>query len=59
MGKEGQAMPTMSDEWVEIISKRYIELYEQIIGKKFIPETVSEEDTKKRILLSLEKLGTL
>ena len=59
MGKEGQAMPTMSDEWVEIISKRYIELYEQIIGKKFVPEAVSEEDTKERILLSLEKLGAL
>ncbi len=27
MGKEGQSVPKMSDQWVETISKRYIELY--------------------------------
>ncbi len=36
MGKEGQTVPTMTDEWVESISNRYIELYEQVTGKKFI-----------------------
>src|SRR5689334_13783096 len=37
MGKEGQTVPTMTDEWVNTISKRYIELYEQVIGEKFKP----------------------
>ena len=35
MGKEGQTVPEMSDEWIDTISKRYIELYEKIIGKPF------------------------
>lgn len=38
MGKEGQTVPEMSDAWVDTISKRYIELYEKIIGQKFAPE---------------------
>jgi phosphoribosylaminoimidazole-succinocarboxamide synthase len=29
MGKEGRAVPEMSDEWVDTISKKYIELYEK------------------------------
>jgi phosphoribosylaminoimidazole-succinocarboxamide synthase len=49
MGKEGQLVPEMSDEWVNTISKRYIELYEKIIGKKFVPLEWSEEETVKRI----------
>ena len=35
MGKEGQSVPEMSDEWLEQISARYIELYEQVTGKIF------------------------
>lgn len=35
-GKEGQSVPVMSDEWVEEISNRYIELYEKVTGKKFV-----------------------
>ncbi|MGZ4095363.1 MAG: phosphoribosylaminoimidazolesuccinocarboxamide synthase [Bacteroidia bacterium] len=35
-GKEGQTIPHMSDEWVNEISNRYIELYEKVTGKKFI-----------------------
>ncbi|HEY1871331.1 MAG TPA: phosphoribosylaminoimidazolesuccinocarboxamide synthase, partial [Chitinophagaceae bacterium] len=38
MGKEGQTVPQMSDEWVNTISQRYIELYEKVIGEKFIPQ---------------------
>lgn len=34
-GKEGQQMPTMTDEFVESVSERYIELYEQVTGEKF------------------------
>lgn len=35
MGKDGQQVPEMSDEWINIISDRYIELYERITGSKF------------------------
>jgi len=32
MGKEGQQVPEMSDEWIATIRDRYIELYEKLIG---------------------------
>ncbi len=35
-GKQGQQVPEMTDEIIEGISARYIELYENITGKKFI-----------------------
>ncbi|MGQ0739737.1 MAG: phosphoribosylaminoimidazolesuccinocarboxamide synthase [Bacteroidota bacterium] len=56
MGKEGQTVPEMGDEWVDTISKRYIELYERVIGEKFIPQQLSDEETKQRISQSLEQL---
>ena len=34
-GLEGQSVPKMSDEYIDIVSKRYIELYENITGEKF------------------------
>lgn len=36
MGKEGQKVPEMTDEFVNSVSDRYIELYEQVTGKKFV-----------------------
>ena len=56
MGKEGQRVPEMSDEWVNTISQRYIELYEQVIGSAFIPEPLSQEETYDRIIESLQEL---
>ena len=35
-GKEGQVIPAFSDEFINEISERYIELYEQVSGKKFV-----------------------
>lgn len=35
-GLEGQALPDMTDDFIETISERYIELYENITGEKFI-----------------------
>jgi phosphoribosylaminoimidazole-succinocarboxamide synthase len=35
-GKEGQKVPVMSDEFVNEISNRYIELYEKITGEPFV-----------------------
>ena len=57
MGKEGQTVPQMSDEWVTTISGRYIELYEKVIGKKFEPSFLSEEETEQAILSSLQQLS--
>ena len=47
MGKEGQQVPEMTDEYCETVSQRYIELYEDITGKKFVP--CADEDLAARI----------
>ncbi len=39
-GDEGQKLPEMTDEFVQQVSERYIELYEKITGEKFIPANV-------------------
>jgi phosphoribosylaminoimidazole-succinocarboxamide synthase len=41
-GLEGQKVPFMSDAYIEIVSERYIELYENITGEKFIKADVSK-----------------
>jgi phosphoribosylaminoimidazole-succinocarboxamide synthase len=56
MGKEGQTVPEMSDAWIQTISDRYIELYEKITGKKFVPVVLSDEETEKLINEELNKL---
>ncbi|ULQ54104.1 phosphoribosylaminoimidazolesuccinocarboxamide synthase [Flavihumibacter fluvii] len=56
MGKEGQTVPHMSAEWITTISNRYIELYEHVIGKKFIPERLSNEETVRRVEVALAEL---
>jgi phosphoribosylaminoimidazole-succinocarboxamide synthase len=56
MGKEGQTVPEMTDEWVKTISNRYIELYEKVIGEPFLPQTLTREETYQRILYSLGNL---
>ncbi len=58
MGKEGQTVPEMSNDWVNTISKRYIELYEKVIGEKFIPQQLTDEETAERVIHSLEQLPT-
>lgn len=56
MGKEGQTVPEMSEEWIDTISKRYIELYEKVIGEKFVPVDLSDEETQDRIISVLQTL---
>ena len=56
MGKEGQTVPEMSDEWVQTISNRYIELYEKVIGEPFRPQALSDEEIYQRVLYSLGNL---
>lgn len=40
-GLEGQKVPFMSDAYIETVSERYIELYENITGEKFVKADVS------------------
>lgn len=47
MGKAGQKVPEMTEEFVNSVSQRYIELYEHITGKTFIP--APEENLTQRI----------
>ena len=48
MNEPGQVMPEMTDEYINSVSERYIELYEHITGNKFVKPTDSE-DINKRI----------
>ncbi|MFZ9661462.1 MAG: phosphoribosylaminoimidazolesuccinocarboxamide synthase [Chitinophagaceae bacterium] len=56
MGKEGQSVPEMNDDWVQTISGRYVELYEKITGTKFIPEDVDHDSTQKNIEKVIQNL---
>ena len=51
-GKDGQQIPYMTDEYIEIVSDRYIELYEKILGEKFIKADISNinERIEKNVL---------
>lgn len=57
-GKEGQKVPEMSDKWVQEISQRYIELFEKVTAKKFLPASYSaiEADIESAIINSLEHI---
>jgi phosphoribosylaminoimidazole-succinocarboxamide synthase len=56
MGKEGQVVPPMDDQWVDTISKRYIELYDKVIGKTFMPVKLSEEEIFKLTESALQQI---
>jgi phosphoribosylaminoimidazole-succinocarboxamide synthase len=40
-GKEGQQIPDMSSDYINLVSDRYIELYEKILGDSFIKADIS------------------
>ncbi len=42
MGRQGQQMPEMTDEFCRQVSDRYIELYEHVTGKKFVAADSSD-----------------
>ncbi len=46
-GKEGQQIPEMTEDYVNSVSERYIELYENILGEKFVKADVTH--IEKRI----------
>ncbi|RZJ70768.1 phosphoribosylaminoimidazolesuccinocarboxamide synthase [Flavobacterium sp.] len=56
-GKDGQAIPEMTDEYIQSVSERYIELYENIIGEPFVKADISEinERIEKNVLDFLKK----
>ena len=56
MGKEGQTLPEMSDEWVSTISQRYIELYEKVTGQAFVPATLTDGEVFDKVEAALAKL---
>jgi len=58
MGKEGQTVPEMTEEIVANISNRYIELYENILGKSFVKSDAGQAEAtlETAILSALEKL---
>ena len=53
-GKDGQQVPEMTDAFVESVTNRYIELFENITGQQFKKETVSAEDAEKKIIETLK-----
>jgi phosphoribosylaminoimidazole-succinocarboxamide synthase len=56
-GKEGQQIPNMTDEYIETVSERYIELFENIIGESFVKADITniQERIEKNVLSYLEK----
>lgn len=59
MGQEGQQIPEMTDSKVQEISDRYIELYENIMGKPFVKTDYEqiEETIQRSVLSALERLS--
>jgi len=56
-GKDGQKVPEMTDEFVNSVSERYIELFENITGQKFAKVDVTKEETEKKIVETLKSLA--
>ena len=52
-GLDGQEMPIMPDDFVKVVSDRYIELYEKITGNAF--QRAETKDIPKRITQNLEQ----
>ena len=45
-GLEGQSVPLMNDAYIQTISERYIELYENITGTSFVPADLSNIESR-------------
>ena len=56
-GKEGQQIPEMTDDYIETVSDRYIELFENILGEQFVKADISNihERIEKNVLNFLKK----
>ena len=56
MGKEGQTIPEMPQEFIELVTQRYQELFETITGNQFIPASQENlyQDIEQSILTFLK-----
>ncbi|MFT4987177.1 MAG: phosphoribosylaminoimidazole-succinocarboxamide synthase, partial [Flavobacteriales bacterium] len=43
-GKEGQVQPDMDDAFIDLVTNRYVELYEIMTGQNFVKEDVSDKE---------------
>ncbi|MCD6063045.1 MAG: phosphoribosylaminoimidazolesuccinocarboxamide synthase [Flavipsychrobacter sp.] len=55
-GKDGQEIPEMTNEVVNRISERYIELFEQVTGKTFVKEDMNEQEMNDKLKNEIEHL---
>jgi hypothetical protein len=47
----------MDDEWIDTISKRYIELFEKVTGRAFVAESIEDDLIEAKVVGALERLG--
>ncbi|MDE7142678.1 MAG: phosphoribosylaminoimidazolesuccinocarboxamide synthase, partial [Muribaculaceae bacterium] len=59
MGREGQQVPEMTPEFCQEVSRRYIELYEHVTGRGFVPAPAGnlEERIAANVTNFLEELA--
>ena len=57
-GKDGQAVPEMTEEYCNSVSDRYIELYEKIVGEPFVKADISDVESRieKNVSAYLKKI---
>lgn len=55
-GREGEALPDLTDEFRLAVARRYIELYERVTGRPFEPDT--HPNPEQRIQETLDRLST-
>lgn len=56
-GKDGQVIPEMTDEFINQVSERYIELYNHVTGKTFEKQPITEEELTQKITEVLAKFN--
>ncbi len=55
-GKDGQQVPEMTDAFIESVSNRYIELFENITGQPFKKEDVTPAEAEQKIIETLKSM---
>ncbi|WP_160717193.1 phosphoribosylaminoimidazolesuccinocarboxamide synthase [Chitinophaga solisilvae] len=55
-GKEGQQVPEMTDEFINSVSERYIELFENITGQSFKKDDMTPAEEEQKVLEALGQL---
>ncbi len=55
-GKPGEQVPEMTDEVVDRISRRYMELYEQVVGEPFQKQDIDAQSMQQTLHQAIEEL---